>query len=164
MLDAELMWYERAVLLERCSLNEALLWVWCRRVPTHGIERALEGNSLSQLSDWECEVLGIPPVPEGASRSPHRFTKDYLIKKYEHLKREARKYRVDEGLCQSVEVRKWLEPVEIAVEEPAAEIFLALRQGRLTASGKLLPSDAPMMKFAGANLRIAATGRSASPT
>jgi hypothetical protein len=147
MLDAELVWYERAILLERCSLNEALLWVWCRRVPTHGIERPLDGNSLSQLSDWECEVLGIPPVPVGASRSSHRFTKDFLIKKYERLRREARKYHVDEGLCQSVEVRRWLQLVEIAIEEPAAEIFLALRQGQLTASGKLLPRDAPIIEF-----------------
>jgi hypothetical protein len=147
MLDEKSMWYERAVLLERCSLNEALLWVWCGRVPVHSIGRDLDGNSLSQLSDWECEVLGIPPVPDGASRSPHRFTKDYLVKKYERLRREARKYRVDEGLCQSVEVRKWLELVERAIEEPAAEIFLALRQGRLTASGKLLPSDAPIIEF-----------------
>ena len=60
-------WFEPVDLLSRCSLNEALLWVWADRVPVSNIYR--EENAFANLQDWECERLNIPPVPEGVRRA-----------------------------------------------------------------------------------------------
>ena len=145
----EALWFEPVSLLPRCSLSEALLWVWAERVPLYNMER--EEHAVSTLQDWECEHLNIPPVPEGTSQAAHYRTEDRLRKKLNSYGRKMPKdsleYHVSRDMEAGEAVRKWLPLLTIAMELPAAELFLKLRRGQIETMGKILPAGAEIIDF-----------------
>jgi len=140
------LWFEPVDLLSRCSLNEALLWVWADRVPVSNVYR--EKNVFDSLQDWECERLNIPPVPEGVRRAAQYLTEERLRRrKYGNLPKDAREYHVMRGMEEAEAVRQWLPLVTAAMELPATELFLKLRRGQIEALGKLLPAGVEIIDF-----------------
>jgi hypothetical protein len=145
MTDKDL-WFEPVSLLSRCSLNEALLWVWAHRVPVSNIYR--EKNAFETLQDFECEHLNIPPVPEGVRRAAQYLTEERLQRRnYGNMPEDAREYHISKGLEEAEAVQQWLPLVTSAMEWPATELFLRLRRGELEALGKLLPDGVEIIDF-----------------
>ena len=145
MADKDL-WFEPVSLLSRCSLNEGLLWVWADRVPVHNVYR--ESNVFESLQDWECELLKIPPVPNGVGRAAQYRTEERLrSRNYGKMSKGAREYQVLEGMEQAEAVRQWLPLLTAAIEVPAADLFLKLRRGQIEALGKLLPRGIEIIDF-----------------
>jgi hypothetical protein len=139
-------WFEPVSLLTECSLNEALLWVWADRVPVSNVYR--EKNAFETLSEWECERLNIPPVPEGVRRAAHYLTEERLRRTFSRITdKDALEYHLTEGLQQATAIREWLPQVTAAMEVPAAELFLKLRRGEINAQGKLLPPGFQIIDF-----------------
>jgi hypothetical protein len=139
-------WFEPVDLLSRCSLNEALLWVWADRVPVSNIYR--EENVFGSLQDWECERLNIPPVPEGVRRAAQYRTEERLRRRnYGKMTKDAREYHVLTGMEEAEAARQWLPLVTSAMELPATELFLRLRRGEIEAMGKLLPDGVEIIDF-----------------
>jgi hypothetical protein len=130
-------------------LNEVLLWVAFQRVsaamssPEEGQEiRDAEQDMFAyagysgDLSDWgafledrECAAVGLPPDPRMAALSEGRINGYPIGEAYndEELERE---------------MQEWTPKYEATIEYPASRIFIALKEGRLAASGKLLPDGA----------------------
>ena len=145
MTDQNL-WFEPVSLLSRCSLNEGLLWVWADRVPVSNIYR--EKNAFETLQEWECERMNIPAVPEGLRRAAQYFTEERLRRReYGKMTQDARKYHVMKGMEEAAAVRQWLRVVTAAMELPATELFLKLRQGQIEALGKLLPAGVEIIDY-----------------
>jgi hypothetical protein len=142
-------WFEPVSLLTECSLNEALLWVWADRVPVSNVYR--EKNAFETLTEWECERLKIPPVPQGVRRVAHHLTEERLRRTYSRITPkdlpEHVEYQVVEGLQQATAIREWLSQVTAEMELPAADLFLKLRRGELKAQGKLLPPGVQIIDF-----------------
>jgi hypothetical protein len=99
------LWFEPVDLLSRCSLNEALLWVWADRVPVSNVYR--EKNVFDSLQDWECERLNIPPVPSGVRRAAQYLTEERLRSR-KYGTKDAREYHVLKGMEEAEAVRQWL--------------------------------------------------------
>jgi hypothetical protein len=144
---------------ERCFLSEALLWVAFQRLPVvqyndevREIHDATENEGYEletpegPLTEDECKRAGIPQDPHflhliDESPSPS--------KSYEGLEP---KYGRDEAIRrikeatdkQEEEYRRscaeWQPYYDQAIEYSASQIFVALRNGRLRARGRLLPS------------------------
>lgn len=144
MADQEL-WFEPVSLLSRCSLNEGLLWVWAERVPVSNVYR--EKNVFESLQEWECELLNIPPVPEGVRRVAQYLTEERLRSKASGMTKDAQEYFVAKGLEEAEALKQWLPLVTVAMELPATELFLKLRRGQIEAWGKLLPEGAEIIDF-----------------
>jgi hypothetical protein len=145
MTDQDL-WFEPVSLLNRCSLNEGLLWVWAERVPVSNIYR--EKNVFGSLEDWECERLNIPPVPEGVRRAAQYLTEERLrSRNYGKMPKDAQEYHVAKGMEDAEAVRQWLPLITPAIELPATELFLKLRRGQIQATGKLLPDGVKIIDF-----------------
>src|SRR5215467_5750976 len=106
------LWFEPVDLLSRCSLNEALLWVWADRVPVSNVYR--EKNVFDSLQDWECERLNIPPVPSGVGRAAQYRTEERLRRKYGNITKDARENHVLKGMEEAEAVRQWLPLVTAA--------------------------------------------------
>jgi hypothetical protein len=139
-------WFEPVSLLDECSLNEGLLWVWADRVPVSNVYR--EKNAFETLSDWECERLNIPPVPEGVRRVAYYQTEERIRRAYSGMRpKDALEYHVAEGLRQAAAIREWLPQITAEIEVPAAKLFLKLRSGEIKAQGKLLPPGAQIIDF-----------------
>jgi hypothetical protein len=143
-------WFEPATLLDRCSLSEALLWVWCGRLPSVG-QRGLtspDNKALTYLHDWECEILTIPAVPEGAWASAHLYTRENIKTLYDYLPATSEKaISVARCLSRAKEVKQWLSLLEAKLDVPAAKVFLVLADGQLDATGKLLPVGVQVVDF-----------------
>ena len=144
---------------ERCFLHEALLWLAFQRLPIALYnDRNQESRSATEhegleiqspegpLTDEECKRAGIPPDPHyhhlfDESPSPLQ-TYDELARHYgddEALRRtkEALEKEEEEYSRASME---WQPHYDEATEYFASLIFVALRDGRLRASGRALPS------------------------
>src|SRR5690348_1824026 len=114
MTDQEL-WFEPVSLLDRCSLNEGLLWVWVDRVPVQNIYR--EKNVFETLQEWEYERLNIPPAPEGVRRAAQYFTEERLrSRNYRKMPRESQEFHVAKSMEEAEAVRQWLPVVTSAME------------------------------------------------
>ena len=99
-------WFEPVSLLHECSLNEGLLWIWADRVPVSNAYR--EKNAFETLSEWECERLNIPPVPEGVRRVAHYQTEERIRRAYMGIRpKDALEYHVTEGLRQAAAIREF---------------------------------------------------------
>lgn len=145
MSDEEF-WFEPVSLLDRCSLNEGLFWVWADRVPVNNVFR--EKNVFDSLQDWECEQLNFPAAPRAVGRAAHYRTEERLRRKYSgYMAKDAVEFHVNEGVQEAEAVRQWLPFVTAAMEVPAAELFLRLRRGKIEAQGKLLPVGAEIIDF-----------------
>jgi hypothetical protein len=140
------LWFEPVSLLSRCSLNEGLLWVWAERVPVSNIYR--ETNVFDSLQDWECELLKIPPAPEGIGRGAQYRTEERVKRKiFGKMTKDAREYHLLKGMEEAEAARRWLPLVTAAMELPATELFLRLRRGEIEAMGKLLPDGSEIIDF-----------------
>ncbi len=124
----------------RCLLYEVLLWVAFQRPPLatySDIEEDLElrdaEGDLEQygyaakhprifyrLTGKECAGAGLPLHPETALEMGYASCGDDW---------------------EDSQTRQWSTEYEAAIEYPATRIYLALREGRLAASGKLLPDE-----------------------
>src|SRR5581483_10997898 len=134
-MKIEGLWFEPVGLLERCSLNEGLLWIWAERVPINNVYR--EKNAFESLQDWECAALNIPPVPEGIRHAAHHQTEERAQDKYSGMKPvESRKFYVAKAMQEAKALKAWIPTAVSAMEVPASELFLALRRGRINTSGK----------------------------
>jgi hypothetical protein len=144
---------------ERCFLHEALLWLAFQRLPVALYnDRSGEIRSASEyegseietpggpLTDEECERGGIPPDPHFhylVDENPRPLqTYDDFEPQYGHdeamrrIKEAMDKQQADyERACM-----EWRPHYDRATEYAASQIFVALRDGRLRASGRLLPS------------------------
>jgi len=139
-------WYEPVSLLERCSLNEALLWIWAERVPLHNVYR--EKNVFETLQDWECENLEIPPVPRPFHGAPHLRTEAHLRKKWSEVKSKMTiKNLVGTALEEATAAKAWIPFVMPAMELATTELFVRLKRGEIAAAGKLLPVGAEALDF-----------------
>jgi hypothetical protein len=140
------LWFEPVDLLSRCSLNEALLWVWADRVPINNADR--EKSVFDSLQDWECERLNIPPVPNGVRHAAqYRTEKRLRSRNYGKITKDAREHHVREGMEEAEAVRQWLPLVTAAMELPAVELFLKLGRGEIETQGKLLPAGVEIIDF-----------------
>ena len=143
---------------ERCFLHEALLWLAFQRLPVSFYnDRNKEIRSASEyegpeidtpsgpLTDEECKRAGIPVDPHFHhlvdDETPSLTYRD-LERRYGHEEAVRRieemmlKDRTDyERAC-----TEWQPHYDAATEYSASQIFVALRDGRLRASGRLLPS------------------------
>jgi integrase len=151
--------YQPADVPERCFLREALWWLAFQRLPiafyndrNHEVRSATEdeGPEIESpdgpLTDEECRRAGIPPDPHFhylMDESPKPIkTYDDLKTKYGH---DEAMRRIKEAMDSDEEEYKracmeWQPRYDEAIEYPASSIFVALRGGRLRASGRLLPS------------------------
>ena len=126
---------------EKCLLNEVLLWVAVHRIPVamtspeegKEVRDAEEdmfayGGYTGDLSEWgayledrECTAVSLPSDPRMVA----------LLKGGISLPGGG-----DEQLDR--EMQEWRPQYEAAIEYPASRIFIALKEGKLAASGKLL--------------------------
>jgi hypothetical protein len=144
---------------ERCFLHEALLWLAFQRLPIalyndeiNEIRSAseFEGPEIDSpggpLTDEECERADIPPDPHFhylVDENPRPLqTYNDLEPQYGHdeamrrIKEAMDKEQADyQRAC-----IEWQPEYDRATEYAASQIFVALREGRLRASGRLLPS------------------------
>jgi hypothetical protein len=142
---------------ERCFLDEALLWLAFQRLPiTFYNNENKEIRSASEyegpkietpsgpLTDEECTRAGIPPDPHFhhlVDESPRQTYKD-LEPQYGHdeaLERIQEAMHKEQADYQRAGA-EWQRHYDGATEYAASQIFVALRDGRLPASGRLLPS------------------------
>jgi hypothetical protein len=139
-------------LSEKCFLHEVLLWVAFRRLPIavysaeeevelRDAERELDSygyaadhpDIFQPLTDQECAGAGLPPDPR-------------LVALLGGVPTEVEKsnfWDKEEALQHQREMQEWRPKYELVIEYPASRIFVALREGRLAASGKLLPDHDP---------------------
>ncbi len=142
-----------------CFLHEALLWVAFQRLPVAFYnDRNQEIRSATNdedaeitspdgpLTDEECKRAGIPPDPNFrylVEESPGPLKSyDDLEPKYGH---DEAMRRIKEAMDKEKEeyrraCMEWQPHYDGATEYSASLIFIAFRDGRLRASGRLLPS------------------------
>lgn len=129
--------FEIVTLPERCSLGAALLWVAVKRPPK--MDYPDDEYIVANLAPDLCEALGIPEPPQNAS---HYWTHPEVLEwQCRNLspKDEKRTRKAFRGQGYD-EYNRWRELLARAVEPCAAELYLALRKGRLSAQGKMLPN------------------------
>jgi hypothetical protein len=133
---------------QTCLLNQVLLWVAFQRLPVEGppIDDSQEITDFDYevlagagyacdvidywhfyLEDGECAAAGLPPDPRQAALLEGRIIERGEVD--EELEQEE--------LEQALE--GWMPRYQAAIEFPASRIFVALKEGKLAASGKLLP-------------------------
>jgi hypothetical protein len=144
---------------ERCFLQEALLWLAFQRLPVafyndenKEIRSASEydGPAIETpsgtLTDEECKRAGIPPDPHFhylVDESPSRLqTYNDLEAQFGHdeARRRIKEAMDKEQADHERAYMEWQPRYDRATEYAASQIFVALRDGRLRASGRLLPS------------------------
>ena len=75
----EAFWFEPVGLLPRCSLSEALLWVWAERVPLYNMER--EEHAFEHLAGLGMRTSEYSSCSRRrSSRAAHYRTEDRLRK------------------------------------------------------------------------------------
>jgi hypothetical protein len=145
---------------ERCFLGEVLLWVAFQRLPTSLF--SYDGKELRETTevgglaveipaDWgiseeETKRANLPPDPYYLAMIQERSTQlpafyDDLLKRYDpdpgeraRIAEERAKAEVYQRECD-----QW-EPLYLqAIEYPASRIFVALKSGTLSTTGRLLP-------------------------
>jgi hypothetical protein len=146
---------------ERCFLHEVLLWVAFGRLPVavytdkgHDIRESQELGDIggyaidfigsSSFSEEETERAGIPPDPswqlllEGKSDLPVVQYDNLLEYDLEDADRSRLLVERDEAKKFEADYAAWTPHYERAIEYPASRIFVALRNGSLTAKGRRL--------------------------
>jgi hypothetical protein len=155
--------YLQTVLVpERCCLFEVLLWVAFQRLPVaighpeggdirDSDEIRADGYAINVIDEYifdeECERVGIPPDPNW--RAVIEGTTTLSVQHYDDLVTRAdlnassRRILLaerEEALHFETDLKIWQPQYRRAIEYPASRIFVALREGSLAASGRLLPS------------------------
>jgi len=121
--------------------------VWAERVPVSNVYR--DKNGFETLQEWECDELGIPPVPDGVRSAAQYLTDERLRSKYDGLPKDSFEYHVTKGKEEAKAVKQWLPLITTAMELPATELFLKLRRGEVEAMGKRLPEGSEIIDFLG---------------
>jgi hypothetical protein len=160
---------QQVELPKKFLLNEVLLWVAFQRVPvamrspeegreTREAEEdmAAYGGYTGDLSDWgaylqdrECAAAGLPPDPRMVALMEEAEWNTSNLEESDFEGEDARpqleteewrpNYEYDPDVELERAMQAWRPKYESAIEYPASRIYLALREGRLAASGKLLP-------------------------
>lgn len=151
--------FQPVELSERCFLEEVLYWVAFERLPIavywddgkeirESDEIDYEPEIVDRvLTETETERAGMPPDPrwratiEEKTHLPSAHYDRYLadpdldpdLRKSWTLERER-------SVAYEQECEAWQAHFEEAIEFPRSKIFVALKEGRLPAKGKLLPS------------------------
>jgi hypothetical protein len=144
----------------RCFLHEVLLWVAFQRLPVAMYDGRGEeirdstdiGNYAIEVADAvfdeaECRRVGIPLDPEykalfeDTPRLEPSFYYD-LLQRYRHdeIQQEELERQTDLAVQHYAACAAWQAHYLKAIEYPASQIFVALRGGRLEATGRLLPA------------------------
>jgi hypothetical protein len=146
---------------ERCYLDEVLLWVAFQRLPTvlyddrgQEVRETTEAGGLIieefpywEISEEETKRANIPPDPtflaliQDKTTLPPVFFDD-LLKRYGDPEPDERAHIVQkraEAEIYQRECAAWQPYFEQAIEYPASCIFVALKGGKLGATGRLLP-------------------------
>jgi hypothetical protein len=143
---------------ERCYLEEVLMWVAFQRLPTAWY--TLDGKEIREsddidgyqtgigtaLSEDETSRAGIPIDPDltwdlnNWPKMPLAHCEEYLARNdlEDDDRRAAEEWR-DYAVKYEQERAAWQPLYDRAIEYPASRIFIALREGRLRARGRLLP-------------------------
>lgn len=143
---------------ERCFLHEAMLWLAFQRLPValyndqnKEIRSATdyEGHDIESpggpLTDEECERAGIPPDPNFhflVDDKPMPFlTYNDLEPQFGHDEalRQVKEAMDKEQADHERACAEWQPHYDKVTEYAASRIFVALRDGQLRASGRLLP-------------------------
>jgi hypothetical protein len=146
---------------ERCFLQEVLYWVAFQRLPV--TQYTLDGKEIretEEIGDYatsflagyvfeeETQAAKIPPDPswiaalEDRSTLPSTSYDEQLSE--DNLTPEFRAWLQGErekAVALEREMDKWTPMYEGALEYPSSIIFVALREGRLKARGRKLPSN-----------------------
>jgi hypothetical protein len=150
---------QRVDVPEICFLQEVLYWVAFRRLPVALYD--LDGNEirngtdiggyaveLGDIGDWledeECASANIPPDPRYTAAIEGKT--DLSVEDYDELLagmeiNNPRWGRLNKERNEAVALESWLLQYQDAIEYPASKIFVALKDGRLKAKGRLLPED-----------------------
>jgi hypothetical protein len=152
---------QRVDVPEICFLKEVLFWVAFRRLPVaiydlDGNEKrngteiggyAVElGDDPDWLEDEECATANIPPDPRYAaairgdtSLSVKHYNDQLGRFKNDNPSWQRLNKERDEAVAFEKEMESWSLQYEDAIEYPVSNIFVALKDGRLKAKGRLLP-------------------------
>jgi hypothetical protein len=147
-------WYEPTILLERCNLSEALLWVWYKRLPKAELDGygVCDFNVFEIMSDEEYQHIGISRTPcFELSRGLHLCTSGYLKRSssYDTSDEAGRVTLLKEALAETRVVKRWVRRLEVAAERSATKLYLALAENQLSARGMLLPEGADILDLIG---------------
>jgi hypothetical protein len=148
---------------EICFLQEVPFWVAFRRLPIatydgdgnekrSGIDIGRRGFAveLEDIDDWlndeECASANIPPDPryaaafQGITLSMQECD-DHIAGVASSNAWVTHHYDRDELVAYKKNMELWLPRYEDAIDYATSTIFLALKDGRLRAKGRLLPED-----------------------
>jgi hypothetical protein len=144
---------------ERCYLEEVLYWVAFQRLPIAGY--LYDGKEIRQndemgyapeivdaeLSEDETQRAGIPPDPnwralmdDTTTLSSAHYDKFLAKDDLDPGLREIWTVEREAALAFEKECSLWQPHYERAIEYPCSRIFVALKEGRLAAKGRLLPA------------------------
>jgi hypothetical protein len=147
---------------ERCYLFEVLLWLAFLRLPIavghpeggdirNSDEVRADGYAIKVIDEYifdeECERAGIPPDP--LWRAAIEGTTTLSVQRYDDLLRQRKLTRAfrenlraerEKAVRFEADLKRWKPQFERVIEYPASKIFVALKDGLLPASGRLLPS------------------------
>jgi hypothetical protein len=152
--------FQPVALPERCYLEEVLYWVAFQRLPVAGYyngEEIRESDEMgyapgivdTELAEAETQRAGIPPDPhwlailDGRTSLSPAWYDDFLAKYDLDLDPEHRARLIAEreaAVAFEKECQLWRPHFERAIEYPSSRIYVALRERRLVAKGRLLPS------------------------
>lgn len=139
-----------------CYLYEALLWVAVQRLPFaepgENGDRRVETNEFEStdppiefmaIDDEECERCGLPPNPEYAAIFDEELYSGMtqVLEKLETSDPEVA-LRLAKGREFEAKVKAWDDLFEDYLDLPRSRLFIALREGKIDAVGKPLPSGA----------------------
>lgn len=160
---------------ERCYLSEALYWIAFNRFPVASYTRngidvredpdEIEGFEQSFpfeeiVSASECAYAGLPVNPEWVAMiegnySPSSKELERILRMTTLSEKERSSYSksLDRALEAEKNLAEWEEEFEAFIELHRAKLFLALREGRLKATGRKL--DKPTIEEAFAEYQLA---------
>jgi len=147
---------------EECFLKEAILWVAFYRFPTSEIipdhvDVRFDNDSqeeyapsypddyLGYISSEECIRVGLPTNPEWDSLTEEdNYEPEFLEMMHASSENEEQKQKLKTQIPIAWERRKkqqeWQEKYEEYIELIESKIFVALREGKLKATGRLIPA------------------------
>lgn len=145
---------------EECFLREALLWVALYRFPTSEImpdtidvrfdpesqeeyAASFPDDYYGYISSEECIRVGLPTNPEWDSMNEEALEQEHLENMISWSKDEEEKKKLAAQIPAAQERQKkqqeWQEKYDDYMEFIESKIFVALREGKLEATGRLIP-------------------------
>jgi hypothetical protein len=154
------MFFQPVEVPELCFLHEALLWLAFQRLPIAYYNDKMkeirtsteyEGPEIDSpdgsLTDEECKRAGMPPDPhfhhllnDDGPTPLHNYRDLEPVYGHDEAWRRVEEVMNKERADYERACLEWQPHYQGATEYAASQIFIALRDGRLRASGRLLPS------------------------